>query len=58
MQGGALIDFVEFVFVSGEPLVVGEGNGEEQEPFDLEPGEAGTGSRCSKNCPYSDLLFR
>ncbi|CAE6933381.1 unnamed protein product [Symbiodinium natans] len=39
VKSGALIDFVEFVFVSGEPLVVGEGNGEEQEPFDLEPGE-------------------
>ena len=34
------MDFVEFVYASGEASVVGEGKGEEQEPFDLEPGEA------------------
>ena len=34
------MDFVEFVYASGEPQVVGEGKGEEQEPFDLESGEA------------------
>ena len=39
-SGGALVDFVEFVYASGEASVVGEGKGEEQEPFDLEPGEA------------------
>ncbi|CAE7772982.1 unnamed protein product [Symbiodinium microadriaticum] len=38
-SGGALVDFVEFVYASGEASVVGEGKGEEQEPFDLEPGE-------------------
>ncbi|CAE7838867.1 Prkcsh [Symbiodinium sp. CCMP2592] len=38
-KGGALVDFVEFVYSSGEPQVVGEGKGEEQEPFDLESGE-------------------
>ncbi|CAE7769698.1 unnamed protein product [Symbiodinium sp. CCMP2456] len=39
VKSGALVDFVEFVYASGEPQVVGEGKGEEQEPFDLEPGE-------------------
>ncbi|CAE7482809.1 unnamed protein product [Symbiodinium pilosum] len=39
VKSGALVDFVEFVYSSGEPLVVGEGKGDEQEPFDLEPGE-------------------
>ena len=37
--GGALIDFIEFVYTAGEPLSVGEGQGDEQEPFNLEPGE-------------------
>ena len=31
-SGGALVDFVEFIYTAGEPLVVGEGKGEEQEP--------------------------
>ncbi|CAE7949455.1 unnamed protein product [Symbiodinium sp. KB8] len=39
VKSGALVDFVEFVYASGEASVVGEGKGEEQEPFDLEPGE-------------------
>jgi hypothetical protein len=43
LRGGALIDFIEFVYTAGEPLSVGEGKGEEQEAFDLEPGEAETG---------------
>ena len=37
--GGALIDFIEFTYLSGAPLRVGEGQGEEQEAFDLEEGE-------------------
>ena len=39
-----MIDFIEFVYTAGEPLSVGEGKGEEQEAFDLEPGEAETGT--------------
>eukprot|EP00438_Fugacium_kawagutii_P007544 Skav220378 [mRNA] locus=scaffold5218:11302:17341:+ [translate_table: standard] len=39
-MGGALVDFIEFAYAAGDPLQVGEGKGDEQEPFDLEPGEA------------------
>ena len=38
-KGGALIDFIEFAFTTGEPLKIGEGKGDEQEPFTLEPRE-------------------
>ena len=38
-----MIDFIEFIYSAGEPLSVGEGKGEEQEAFDLEPGEAEMG---------------
>ncbi|CAK9106577.1 unnamed protein product, partial [Durusdinium trenchii] len=39
VRSGALIDFIEFAFTTGEPLKIGEGKGDEQEPFTLEPGE-------------------
>lgn len=42
-SGGALVDFMEFVYATGS-LVVGEGKGDQQEPFNLEPGEAGIAS--------------
>ncbi|CAJ1379296.1 unnamed protein product [Effrenium voratum] len=38
VTSGALVDFMEFVYATGS-LVVGEGKGDQQEPFNLEPGE-------------------
>lgn len=51
ISGGALIDFIEFHYTAGDALSVGEGQGNEQEAFILEPGEVPTpwGSyRCIK----------
>ena len=39
ISGGALIDFIEFHYAAGDALSVGEGQGNEQEAFLLEPGE-------------------
>ena len=39
VRSGALIDFIEFHYTAGDALSVGEGQGNEQEAFILEPGE-------------------
>jgi len=40
VRSGDLVDFVNFHFTNGEKLVTGGGEGNEQEPFVLQPGEA------------------
>lgn len=52
ISGGALIDFIEFHYTAGDALSVGEGQGNEQEAFILEPGEVPTpwGSYRCINC--------
>lgn len=39
VRSGGLVDFISFVYRNGDVLEVGGGEGTEQEPFRLEPGE-------------------